>query len=133
MMSESSDRVVLCPVCSTEREIPKPIFPWVRTAALSLGWALLCGALLATLSNWWVAFWTSLVSGVLCFLGVEVYYGVKFKGEFTCPVCHFDPVLYRRSPEQAKQQCLDSLKTREDVFLAKWQALKNVARPKWEN
>lgn len=122
---------MFCPVCSTEREIPRPKFPALRALAISLSWAALCGSTMAVFFNASVGFWAAMVSGVLCFLGVEVYYGVKFKGEFTCPVCHFDPVLYRRSPDQAKQRCLESLKTREDLFLARWQAMKKVAKPRW--
>ena len=90
-------------------------------------WTIVVGALGFLTFGWVAALWMAVASGLLCFGISEVYYIAKFKRELSCPVCHFDPVLYRRSPEQAKQRCLDSLKMREEIFLAKWQALKNAA------
>ena len=90
-------------------------------------WTIVVGALGFLTFGWVAALWMAVASGLLCFGISEVYYIAKFKRELICPVCHFDPVLYRRSPEQAKQRCLDSLKMREEIFLAKWQALKNAA------
>jgi len=119
---------IFCPVCATKREISPLRLPVFTIVALSGLWALLLGLSTGFYFSVSVGIWSGLSSAVLCFVILEVYYSVKFKRELVCPVCQFDPVLYRRSPEQAKKRCLDSLKMREELFLAKWQALKKTAR-----
>lgn len=126
MQIKLEKRSVFCPVCTTEREIPSLKIPWPRVTRFSLSWALLLGLLTFLLGGWSTALWTTSGTGMLCFIGLEVYYTHKFKREFVCPICHFDPMLYRRSPEEAKRKCLDNLKEKE-AFLAKWHSLKTRA------
>lgn len=119
---------VLCPVCESEREIKVNRIARIPIVLGSSLWAITVGYVAGALLDVFVGAWLGLVSWVLSFLGLEVYYTLKSKGDLSCPVCEFDPVLYRRHPEQAKQKCLESLKMREDLFLARWKALKN-SRP----
>jgi hypothetical protein len=125
-----SRKTVLCAVCGTGRDLPELELPRVKMFGASLLWTVLTGAIAGLVSGILIAAWVGVLSGVLCFLILEVYYSAKFKRELVCPVCHFDPILYRRSPELAKERCLHSLKMREEVFLAKWQALKKTTAPK---
>lgn len=125
MLRDLMKETVYCPICSTGREKPKLKLPIARTSLISISWGLLLGSLFGILLNF--NFWTGgilgVLSAVLCFLGLEVYYSVKFKGELECPVCHFDPLLFRKSPEAAKQKCLEGLQRKEPAFIARWRAL----------
>lgn len=120
---------VLCPVCGTGRDTPQFQMPWGRVSLLTVAWALLAGTAVGLWLGMVAGWWGALLGGVLSFLVSEVYYTVKFKRELVCPICQFDPVLYRRAPEEAKTRCLESLKMKEEVFLAKWRALKQQANP----
>lgn len=122
-------RKVICPVCSAAREITPLYMPRLRSAFLSSGVALALFAATALTSDWTAAFWAGGLCGVLFFLGSEVYYGARYRRELTCPVCQFDPILYRRSPDKAKQQCLDGLKQREEFLSARWRALQRNGSP----
>ena len=119
---------VLCPICSTAREVSEFRFPRIKALSLTLGVAALFAAAGYLSFSPTVALWAGLLAGMLCFLSVEVYYSVQFRRELECPVCRFDPLLYRRAPEKAKEQCLDGLKRKEQVLAAKGQ----VFRPELE-
>lgn len=129
-MNHKTVRTVFCPVCSTGRELAKQSVPRFKLAIIS--------ALLSAAAGVVGGFYLSIPSGLICAAAVgSVYYVLgeallqeRGKKALECPVCHFDPVLYRRSPERAKQRCLDSLRMREDTFLAKWQALRQVTERK---
>jgi len=113
---------VLCPVCSSFRETPEFRYPRARAIAIAAGLGVLVGLILFLSAFTEAAVWIGVSAGMLCFLSLEVYYSLQFRRELECPVCHFDPLLYRRSPERAKEQCLDGLKRKEQVLAAKWQA-----------
>lgn len=101
---------VLCPVCSTAREVSEFRFPRFKALLTAFGvTALIASTLYLTFSPT-LALWAGVIGGMLCFLSVEVYYSVQFRRELECPVCHFDPLLYRRAPEKAKEQCMEGLK-----------------------
>jgi hypothetical protein len=123
---------VLCAVCGTEREIPKQKKNWPGLMVKSAAWALLCGVVGYLAGGMIPAAVVALLSGVLCFLSLEVYDSVKFKRELVCPVCQFDPLLYRRSPEQAKQRCLENLKEREELLVRKWQFANRLGGENYE-
>jgi hypothetical protein len=125
-----SRKAVLCAVCGTGRDLPELHLPRLKMLGASGLWTALTGMLAGLVAGTLIGIWAGLLSGVLCFLILEVYYSAKFKRELVCPVCQFDPILYRRSPEIAKERCLRSLKMREELFLAKWQALKKTTSPK---
>jgi hypothetical protein len=118
-------RPIICPVCSTGRELPPMQVPRIKLFFFSVS---LTGLAFAAAWNFLSPGLASIVAaavGAMYFVFGEAYYHEKYKRELVCPVCRFDPILYRRAPERAKQRCLDSLKMREDTFLTKWQALKH--------
>jgi hypothetical protein len=129
-MNNKAVRTVFCPVCSTGRELSRVSIPRLRLGLASILLALAAGAI--------GGFYLSIPSGLICAAAAGSLYYVfgeavwqeRGKKDLECPVCHFDPILYRRSPERAKQRCLDSLRMREDTFLAKWQALRQVTESK---
>ena len=127
-MRTSEKRHVFCPVCTTERELGESPTPWALFGILSVVWAFFCGGAGFLLGGLAIGGWTGLVAGAVAWLFLEARHGLSRRKELVCPVCQFDPLLYRRAPDRAKQRCLDSLKMREDVFLAKWQALKQSAQ-----
>jgi uncharacterized Zn finger protein (UPF0148 family) len=108
-------RTIFCPVCSTERELPKKKNRAGRQCIKSVAWSVLWGMMAHLIGGLEVAIWVAFLSGVLCFLVLEVYDSVKFKRELICPVCQFDPLLYRRSPEEAKERCLGWLASPESM------------------
>lgn len=113
---------VLCPVCSTERERPTLRLPLSRILFLSVAWGAACAASLWLLLGGWAAAVGGIAGGVLSFLAQEVYYSVKFKAELACPVCQFDPLLYRRAPEEAQRRCRESLRQKEAFFVSRLRA-----------
>lgn len=115
---------IFCPVCATERERPILHIPRGILVVISLFWAFTLGLLLYLFSGIWVGLWVGALSGGLCFLALEVYDTVKFKRELICPICHFDPGLYRRSPEEAQARCAEKLKGQKE-FMNMLRAAKN--------
>jgi rubredoxin len=128
MNHSNSVDFIYCPVCETGRAKPKASAPRFKDGFRTFFIGVATAVVLAALGEWILGLWLGLLFGVLSFTVSEVYYSAKLKRELKCPVCHFDPILYKRSPEKAKEQCLGSLKVKEDVFLAKWQALKRGKR-----
>lgn len=126
------EKRIMCPVCQTEREIPRLQSPRPLLFFSSLAIAASVAVIATLFLTVQASLWTGLLVGVLFFLGVEVYYSAKFRRELECPVCQFDPLLYRRKPEEAKERCLKGLKIREELFLARWRALKDQTRPRDE-
>ncbi|MBI4404176.1 MAG: hypothetical protein HY537_08445 [Deltaproteobacteria bacterium] len=120
----NKQEIVLCPVCSTGREKPNFKISKGRVFCLSLLWSVLVGIATYLIAGLMAALWFGVLCGTLYFLLLEVYFTLKSKGELICPICHFDPILYRKSPEEAKKKCLASLKQKEE-FLARWRSLKS--------
>src|SRR5579859_6192160 len=118
-MNSRSPRSIFCPVCATGREIsraPRSLTRWVAKS-------FLLGSLLG-LPIWFLfgpllAFWAGLSLSLLSFLFYEVYDALKYKRELVCPVCSFDPLLYRKLPEAAKEQCLRKLREQEKLRMEK--------------
>lgn len=119
---------ILCPVCSTMRERPRRRLPRGRLALLTALFTAMGAATGFTFYGVSAAIWGAMSCGMVCFLSVEVYYSVQFRRELECPVCHFDPLLYRKSPEKAKAQCLEGLKRKEQVLGASASAARERAR-----
>lgn len=117
---------VLCPVCGTGRERPLLKVPFAKIFFISLGWAVLAGMGFGLWLGLISGFWGALAFGVLSFIGFESYYTSKFRRELICPICQFDPILYRRAPEEAKARCLQSLKQQEEVFQSRWKMLQSA-------
>lgn len=117
---------ILCPICSTVRERPQMKTPRGKVVGFSILAALFGGASSMLFVEAGPAALLGLVSGVLCFLSFEVYYSLRFRRELECPVCHFDPLLYRRSPDKAKAQCLEELKRKEQLLSQRWQTMRQA-------
>lgn len=125
-MKKPSETVhIYCPVCSVEREKPFYHFPWVAAVLFSLLWAGVAGIVVGLVAGVSVGAWAGLFFGMLCFLGIEVYYNLKFKRELECPVCHFDPLLYRRAPEEAKKRCLEGVEGTKKTVIERWRELQS--------
>lgn len=125
-----SQKSVLCPVCSTGRELAIYKGPRFKLIAGSGFTFVLALGLVWSVDSWALRVLIATISGLTYFVGFEALHQARYRNELVCPVCHFDPVLYRRSPERAKERCLDSLKMREDIFLSKWRMLKQDASDK---
>lgn len=108
---------VFCPVCRSEREIAPLKVPYVGILVKSVGWAVLFGTSVALSTGWLTGVFLGVLAGALGFVLLEVWESAKGKRDLACPICNFDPLLYRRAPEEAKQRCLASIKQREEIFL----------------
>lgn len=128
MFTRHGSHRILCPICSATRERPALRFPLYRVLGVALLTACLTGAMVYTFWNPDHAVWLGVVAGMLCFLSVEVYYSVQFRRELECPVCRFDPILYKKAPERAKQMCLEGLKRQEQLWLSRWRGQRERQR-----
>ncbi len=127
MLSSKLGQTVFCPVCAAGREKPQLDIPVARFLWIAALWGTVVGGAIGVGGNPALGLWLGFVLAVLCFIGLEVYYTFKFRRELACPVCHFDPLLYRRSPEEAKKRCLEGLKTKDAALLTKLQQLRKQA------
>jgi hypothetical protein len=121
-----SEKNIFCPVCSTGRVLPNLRIPFGKILSYSFFWTLILGSIVYMSWGWEVCLWACPAMGVFIFMVLEVIHAETLKKELTCPVCKFDPVLYKRSPEEAQKKCLEGLKLKEEHFLAKWQQLKKT-------
>lgn len=117
---------IFCPVCSTGRPKPNARTPWGKILSYSLFWTLISGGCAFLWVGISPAFWIAPTVGVLASLILEWVYAERFKKELVCPMCHFDPILYKKNPEEAKKRCLEGIKIKEEHFAAKWQEMKRA-------
>lgn len=118
---------VYCPVCTTAREKPKLKPPILGMALTSALWGAVMSLLVYLIWDSWLAsMWSGFVTAMLSFLGIEGYYTHKFRRELVCPVCEFDPILFRSSPEKAKEKCLTSTKRKPKELHTKWAELESM-------
>lgn len=123
---ETKTDFIFCPVCSTGRPKPNLRKPWGKILSYTLFWSFISGSVVYYSWGIWPTFWVTPSVGVLVFLFLEFFSTDKVRKELICPICRFDPILYKRSPEEAKQKCLEGIKFQEEHFMTKWQQMKRA-------
>lgn len=123
MLNKIQQLAVFCPVCRTKRHLPKFSTPWFSILGLSLLWAVLVASVVGLGFGLSAGLWSGFVLSGLGVLGLETYYRLQFKKELSCPVCHFDPVFFRKSPKEAEKKFLEAISNNK-TLIEKWNALK---------
>lgn len=113
MLTHSTRLQVFCPVCAVRREIERHRPTILKLIVQSLGIGSIVGVCIYVLASWVTSLWLFIATGLLSFLLFEFYDAKRSYRDLVCPVCDFDPVLYRRAPSAAEERVLKRLERRK--------------------